>query len=206
MKKKIFIISIPMLPQENLKLLRYDSGDGTYSAQTRFPGIALLEKYATGNVPVKIVTVRTDDENGYTSACYRFFLEELDGLAERTAMALTVDTQITVPHNENEEKERLLLKELFACFEKGGHVYMDLTYGTKLTAIEMFSSLCYAEIVEKCSIKSVVYGKYAFNGAKEGELFDATRLYHTVRLMDAAAQMDRKCFADLIRQLLGDAE
>ena len=79
---------------------------------------------------------------------------------------------------------------------------MDLTFGTKLTSIEMFSSLYYAEIVEKCNIKSVVYGQYTSNGSSEGELYDVTRLYHTVRFLDAAAQMDRKCFENLIQQMM----
>ena len=206
MKQKIFIISIPMQPEENLKLLRYRYRDGALSSPTRFPGVALLEKYAVGKAPVKVVTVRTDDDNGYTERCYGLFHEELCQLAERFGVRLKIDAEIIVPHEESVEKECVLLKELFACFDRGSEIYMDLTYGTKLTAIELFSSLYYAEIVEKCGVQAVVYGKYAFNGSTEGELFDATRLYHTVRFLDAAAHMDRNSFVDLIGQTLAPEE
>ena len=162
----------------------------------------MLEKYITESTPLKLVTVRTSDKNGRTKECCDLFRRELDALSEALGRNLCIETEILVPPEENEYKEKNVLKELFACFEKESYVYMDLTYGTKLTSIEMFSSLYFAEIVEKCNIKSVVYGQSTFNGSSEGELYDATRLYHTVRFLDAAAQMDRKCFENLIQQML----
>lgn len=206
MKKKICIVTVPMLPPADLRPIRYQTRDGDLSSPTRFPGIALLEKHAAGKSPVKLVTVRTDDDNGRTEACYRFFHEELEQLRQRLRPDLAVDTEIVVPHNETGEKERRLLKDLFSCFDRGSYIYMDLTYGTKLTAVELFASLHYAEIVADCSVRSVVYGKYAFSDTGTGELFDATRLYHTVRFLDTAAQMDRASFADLLGQMLAKPE
>ena len=205
MKKKIFVISIPMLPLESLKPLRYRFSETELSGQTHFPGIAMLEKYASGKAPVKIVTVKTDADNNRTGDCYRLFLKELSELSEQTGISLTIDKEISLPHNESENKSRYLLRELLDAYEKSGYVYLDLTYGTKLTAIELFSSLCYAEIYQKCSIKSIIYGKYSFDGLEEGELYDITKTYHMLRFLETAAHMDRNSFGDLIKQLLEES-
>ena len=202
MKKKIFIISIPMLPEENLKALQYRYSDGALSGMTRFPGIALLEKCAQGKAPVKVVTVRTIDDHRRTEACYRLFHEELGRLSVKLNMVLEIGAEIAVPHTEDEEKSRHLLRELLSAYEKSAYVYMDLTYGTKLTAIELFSSLCFAETVYNCNIKAAAYGKYAFNSSGIGELYDVTRLYHMLRFLETSSQMDRASFADLTTQML----
>ena len=202
MKDKLFIISIPMQPEGQLKKIRYLYSDGTYSRKTSFPGIALLEKHAIGKSPVKIVTVRTDDENFRTKECYEIFQKELEDLSKQIGMNLTVQKEIVISHKENNEKQKQFLRELFEFFERSSYVYMDLTFGTKISSIEMFSSLCYAEIVQKCNIKGVYYGKYSFDNSRYGELFDTTNLYHTVRFLETAAQMERNAFADLVKQIL----
>ena len=205
MKKKIFVLSIPMLPAENLKELQYRYSDGRLSVNTRFPGIALLEKYAPGKAPVKIVTVRTDDDNHRTEDCYRLFLEELDRLSGKLGTRFEIETEIVVPHTEDEEKSRHFLRELLDAYENSAYVYMDVTYGTKLTSIELFSSLFFAEICKHCSIKTAAYGKYAFDGSDIGELYDVTRLYHTLRFLETSAQMDKASFADLVDQMLSNS-
>ena len=202
MKNKIFIISIPMLPEENLKALQYRYPDGSLSVKTHFPGIALLEKYTPGKSPVKIVTVRTEDDNQRTEACYRLFHEELGSLSGKLDTPLEIGTEIIVPHIENEEKSRSLLRELLNAYDKSAYVYIDLTYGTKLTAIELFSSLFFAETCRGCSIKNAAYGKYAFDSSEFGELYDVTRLYHMLRFLETSAQMDKASFADLVDQML----
>ena len=202
MKKKIFVISIPMQPADGLKELQYRCPDGGLSAKTRFPGIALLEKYAPGKAPVKIVTVRTADDNQRTQDCYSLFCEELSRLSDRLDIPLQVEADIFVPHTESEEKSRGLLRDLLNAYEKSAYVYMDLTYGTKLTAIELFSSLFFAETCHNCSIKTAAYGKYAFDGSESGELFDVTSLYHMLRFLETSAQMDKASFADLVAQML----
>ena len=201
MTKKLFIISIPMQPIENLKLLHYKSED-TVSCETRFPGIAMIEKFICTDEKIDLVTVRTDDDGKNTKECYKLFKEELSMFGTEKSKQIEIKQEIILPHDENEDKEKETLKKLFDCFEKRCDIYMDITYGSKLTSIEMFSSLCYAEIVKECQIKSVIYGKYSFDDSGVGELFDASKLYHTVRFLESAAHMDRKCFINLIEQML----
>ena len=202
MKKKIFVISIPMLPADNLKALQYRYPDGSLSMETHFPGIALLEKYAPGKAPVKIVTVRTSDDQQRTEPCYQLFHKELGDLSAGLDLALEIGAEIVVPHTENEEKSRRHLRGLLDAYEKDAYIYMDLTYGTKLTAIELFASLCFAEICRGCSIRNAVYGKYAFDNSKAGELYDVTRLYHMLRFLETSSHMDKTSFADLVNQML----
>ena len=202
MKKKIFIVSIPMLPEENLKALQYRYQDGNLSIRTCFPGIALLEKYASGKAPVKIVTVRTNDDGGRTDDCYDLFRKELKSLSVKLDMELQVETEIAVSHTENEEKSRSLLRKLLSAYEKNAYIYMDLTYGTKMTAIELFSSLFFAETSLNCSIKTAAYGKYSFDRSRIGELYDVTRLYHMLRFLETSSHMDKTSFADLVAQML----
>ena len=190
-----------MLPANDLSLIRYKKSDGSFSEKTRFPGIAMLEQYSPGKAPVKIITVRADDVNGYTEECYRLFKGELKDLSQRMGIDFLIDHEVIVPNRETEAKEKYLLAELYASYEKNGYVYLDLTYGTKMTAIELFASLCYAEIARNCSIKAVLYGNYAFDGSEEGELYDVTRLYHTVRFLETASQMDRKSFENLVESM-----
>ena len=205
MRKKTFVISIPMLPADNLKVLNYKNGnDESVCCRTRFPGIALLRDNMFGEVEISIITVRTADAAGRTEYCYELFKKELQELSIETGIELRISREIVIPHNETEAKEKLLLRELFECFPRHANVYMDVTYGSKLTAMEMFSSLCYAEVAEGCSIKSVVYGKYAHDGSDSGELFDVTGLYHTMRFMETASHMGKDAFKDLVRQIVED--
>ena len=203
MRKKTFVISIPMLPAENLKLLEYQNHiPNAESCKTRFPGIALIKENMFGRVENKIITVRTEDDNGRTETCYALFKEELAALAAQTGVALSIDKEIQISHSETDEKGKGLLRELFQSYPEKSHVYMDLTYGTKLTAIEMFMSLCYAEIAKKCNIKSVIYGKYSFDNSEHGELFDVTELYHTMRFMETASQMNAECFQNFMMDIV----
>ena len=204
MRKKIFIISIPMLPMQNLKKLRYRLSDGSFSSETAFPGIAMLEQFSSNDDSVKVVTVRTDDENGRTQQCYDLFKNELSELLSNSKREITVEKEIVVAGEESQSKEKGFLRNIFSCYETHSDVYMDLTFGTKLTSVEMFSSLHYAEIIKNCTVKAVIYGKYSFDDSEIGELYDAASLYHTIRLLDTAIQMKGIYFDDLLNQIIDD--
>ena len=191
-----------MLPSENLKSIRYMLPDDKYTSETRFAGIAMLESFVDLNKKTKIITVRTDDDNKRTEECYALFKEELARLSICKETDLCVTEEIVVPHNEEGEKENLILRKLFESFSEKSDVFLDLTFGTKLTSVEMFSSLFYAEIAKNCSIKKVVYGKFPFGDNNVGELFDATNLYRKIRLLETARFMEKNAFDDLVEKML----
>ena len=203
MRKITFVISIPMLPPDTLKLLKYaDPVNGDIICESRFPGIAMIKNNIHAKADVNIVTVRTIDDNSRSEECYRLFKEELSALSDDISIKLDINTEISVPHNEDISKEKQLLKSLFNSFPENSDVFMDVTYGTKMTAIEMFSSLCYAEIAKKCSIKSIIYGKYSFNGSDTGQLYDVINLYNLMRLIETSSHMDKNSFKDLVLQII----
>lgn len=201
-KKNSVVVSIPMLPPDNLSKIRYRLSEEEFSSETSFPGIALIENFVDLSKETKLITVRTDDDNNRTAECYSLFREELFLLSQRKEIKLDISEEIIVPHNESTEKENLILRALFENFLEKSDVFLDLTYGTKLTAIEMFSSLFYAEIAKNCNIKKVVYGKFSFNESGIGELFDATKLYNKIRLLGTAQFMEKEIFSDFVENNL----
>ena len=194
MRKKIFFITVPMLPESELKTLKYvyENGSGDFSSPTRFPGMAMLEKHFPENEPVKIVTARTDTKNGFSDNNYFLFKNELASLSEKNGRKLTVQSELIIPDAEDSRKQKTFLRELCDQFDEKCDIYMDLTYGTKVTSIGMFSSLVYAEKIQKCLIKEIVYGKYGHDGADEGVLYDISPLYNISMLINAAALMPKK--------------
>ena len=203
-RKKVFYITIPMQNPEFLKELRYrkeDTGE-IYSRPTRFPGIAMLEWNIFGNEEIKIVTIRSQDKNGYTdNVNYPKFKEELASLGEYLGRELVIDEEIVLPLSENKDKQTSFMREICHSFDPKTYIYMDLTYGTKVTPIGLFSSLVYAEKVDECNIKSVVYGNYAFDGTDTGNYFDVKHLYDMAQLINACYLMPKENLRSMIDEL-----
>lgn len=204
MKKKLFFVTIPMLDFDKLKLIRYRKEDKglIFSEPSRFPAIPFLEWSIFGNEDIKIVTIRTDDDKGSTARNYQAFKDELGELSKRLERELTIDAEIILPHEENREKQMHLLKELCSQYEEGTDVYMELTYGTKVTPIGMFSSLTYAEIVKHCNIKSITYGKYPFMG-EVGDLYDVLCLYQMTGVINAAEFLPDDTIDSILNDMWG---
>lgn len=201
--KKIFIASISMLPIEKLTPIYY-SFEGKDTDKTCFPSIPMLERNIAAEDDVKIVAVMTEDDNGRTEQNYKVFLNELKALSARIGKELTVDETVVVPHNEERSKLIGLLKSLCAVFESDAKVYMDVTYGSKVTSIELFSSLVFGAKVKNCDIRSIIYGKYnhAENNEK-GNIFDIRCLYDIINLIYAADYLPENKIEALLDQLWG---
>lgn len=205
MKKRIIFATIPMLPQENLKKINYrkeNTGEFFYEP-SRFPSIPMIEDALIGSNDIKIIAVKTDDDNGRADIAYKFFLEELEELSERTGRELKVEKVIHIPHDETTEKQLSLLKEICKCYEKNADIYMDITFGTKVTPIGMFSSLVFAEKVKGCSIKNITYGKFAHNDSNVGNLYNVKFLYDISSIINAADYMPQEKIESLVVGLWG---
>ncbi len=205
MSKKIFFVTIPMQKPEDLKALRYrkeEEGE-IFSEPTAFPGIELIRESVVGNEEIEINVVRTDDENNRSQKNYLRFLDELAAFSEELGKPLTVKNDIILPHSETREKQVELMKRICACYSDGADVYMDVTYGTKVSTIGMFSTLVYAERIRNCRIKTVAYGKYAHNDTDIGEFYDVSCMYEISMLVHAADYMPAEQVDDLLTQLWG---
>lgn len=203
--KKIFFCSMPMLDADGLKQITYlkDGAKEIVSRPTRFPSIVMLDWSILGNEDVKIVMVKTDDDNDRTQHNIKLFEEELAALSADLEIELKIDAVVTLPHEENREKQISLFKEIASHFEEGADVYMDVTYGTKITSIGMFSSLVYAEKVKKCNVKSVIYGKYSHNGGEIGSIYDVRSMYEIAMLINSVDHLPSTDIDSLISALWG---
>lgn len=203
MRKKIFIITIPMLPAESLKSVQYmkDDSNEIIPIFTKFPGIAMIKENISRNERVKIVTVRTNDDNSYTKGNYELFKNELSDLSAESGLAANIDCEIIIPHDEGLDKQQRFLKHICDCYENKADIYMDITYGTKATSIGMFSSLVYAEKAEECSIKKIVYGKFNYS-SENGSLYNIKSLYDIAMLINSSAYMPKKNIKLLLDTLI----
>ncbi len=187
--KKIFFVSISMLPVDRLVPVYYgfEGEESRADYKSCYPSVPLMERNIAKGDEVKIVAVRTDDDNERTAANFAVFEKELAALGKKAGIPLGVSETVTVPHNEDRKKLVLLLRELSAAFEENAEVYMDVTYGTKVTSIELFTSLVYGAKVKGCDIKSVIYGKFNHaDGAEQGTIYDIRCLYDIANLIYAA--------------------
>lgn len=204
--KKIFFVSISMLPVDKLKPLYYsiEGSNRTTDYKTCYPSIPMIENNVSAEDEVKIVAIMTDDDNDNTKGNFNVFLRELEALSNRIGIKLTVSETVSVPHNETREKLVALLKALSDTYEKGADVYMDVTYGSKVTSIELFSSLVYGVKVKKCNLRSIVYGKYNHNEKEDhGVYFDIRYLYDLSNLIYAADYLPEDKVDSLLDQFWG---
>lgn len=204
--KKIFFVSISMLKPESLVPVNYsfEGKDEMTEYKTCYPSIPMLEQNVKPEDDIKIIAVMTDDDNERSKENYTIFLDELKALSSRIGITLQVADKVIIPHNEDKQKLIALLKELCAAFEKDSEVYMDLTYGTKVTSIELFTSLVYGAKVKNCNIRSVVYGKFNHGeNVTKGTIYDIRCLYDIANLIYAADHLPENKIDTLLDQLWG---
>lgn len=199
------IATISMLEKEKLVKLNYRKGnDGEFFFEPcSFPSIPMIEDGLLGAGDVKIIVIKTDDDNERADFNFKTFCEELEELSNRVGRKLEIDKIIRIPHEETREKQMQFYKELCLSYEEDCEIYMDITYGTKVTPIAMFSSLVYAEKVKNCKIENITYGKYAHNGGDIGNLYDVKSLYEIASIINTADYMSPDKIEVLVNSLWG---
>lgn len=191
MAKKQFFATISMLNPQQLKKLDYVAEFRTdFSLMpTSSPAITMIEMYLQPGDDYEIITIRTDDDNERTKINYEEFKGELRRLSEKKGFDIAISREILIPHNESREKHIGFFRELCDCYEPMSDVYMDVTFGSKVTSISLFASLVYAENVTRCSIGDIIYGKFAYGNGKGGEIFSIRCLYELKELIHGASMM-----------------
>ena len=207
MSKKIIFATIPMLEQRSLKRIQYrkeNNGELLY-LPTSFPSVAMIEGCVTGDDEIKIVVIQTNDDANRSNDNFIKFKTELNELAEEMGINLPITDVLILPHEETREKQIELFRRIAAYYETDFDIYLDLTYGTKVTAIGIFSSLVYAEKVKHCNIKQIVYGKYAHDGSDIGNLYDLKYLYELNMIIHEAQYMDQNSIESMLDSLWGES-
>lgn len=203
--KKIFFVSISMLPVEKLTPLYYSfEGEKAADYKTCYPSILQMERNIKPGDEVKIVAIGTDDDNDRTAENFKVFEQELAALSEKLGVELAVSETVKVPHSESKQKLIFLLRNLCAAFEEDSEIYMDVTYGTKVTSIELFTSLVFGAKVKNADIRSVIYGKYTHGeNVENGTIYDIRCLYDIANLIYAADHLPEEKIEDLLNQFWG---
>lgn len=177
--KKIILATISIQPEGQLKQIYYtrENTPERYAHPVAYPCINMLEEMLEDGEDVKVVALMSRDSQGRGMHNLEIFKADLAALNARHGWDLQVDEVVQIPHEETRAKQISLFRDVCRQYEENARVYMDITFGTKITSIGLFSTLVYAEKVKNCEICSVVYGKYLHGEAPTGELYDIKCVY-----------------------------
>lgn len=187
MSKKQFFVTIPMMNpdpdrekgQNGVIPLKYsfDGKEERGVTVSRFPSIPLLKNCLKAGDDYDIIALWTDDVKGFSKINLENFKSELAELGKELGIdGLRISKEIVIPQEEGRNKQIQLFKQICGSFSSDSEIYMDLTYGTKMSIINEFSTLVYAEKALDCYIEEIIYGRYTFKG-DEGLIFDVRCLY-----------------------------
>ncbi len=204
--KKLFVCTVPMLDKNQLKDLDYQNEKGEFMKKSAFPSIVLLDKYIDENDESEIIisTVRDDCENSTVN--YERFLGELRSLSEEKNVNLVVSKEITLPHNESKVKNLTIFSELMELYSQKENckLYIDMTYGTKITSAEVFASLNFAD-TKGLNIEELCYGFYD-HSIKENDIgvyYSIRYVWDLVSLINTSSKfMNSDKLETLIRNLI----
>ncbi len=183
--KQQFIVTNPILPENmlNSAVYSYSGRDDRQPVEAHFAGIPMIKHNVDKNADIKILVVITKDANGNYEKNYKLFLEELKAISDEIGVDLSSKiTTVEIPFSETTDKHISFFTDMCKGFEEGADLYMDVTFGSKVTSIDIFSTLVYAEKIKKCDIKEVVYGK-GLKGEPQ-EIFDISTLYRMTQLIN----------------------
>ena len=205
MAKKIFFATIPLQQEGKLNSIKYRWGNNGHveTSETRFPIIPLIEENVSAEDKVRIVAIKTNDNEGNCERNIGYLKEELDMLSGELGVKLEVSREIGIDHDESPKKHVQLMREIVGQFEEDSLVYMDVTFGTKATSICSFASLAYAEKLMNCEIAGILYGKYV-HGMETGELYNLKTLYELNMIMQTAQSLPQEYVKDFLDKLWKD--
>lgn len=205
MNNKDFFVTIPMLPPEKLIKLTYkkEGKDNIISRPASFPSLAMIEWNAKKGDNNRIIAVVTDDVNGNSAVNLKKFEEELSELSSDTGIDFKIEEVIYVSQDESKKKQNNLFKNLCSKFKNEHDIYMDLTYGTKVTSIGLFSALTYADKICNCDIKSIVYGNYRFDNSGSGDIYDIRSLYDFSMFIHSAEFLEKENLDVVLNNIWG---
>ena len=205
--KKLFIASIPMLASHFLKELEYHDEKGIFLTRSCFPAIVLLDKYTEKNDESEILisTIRDDCEN--SSLNNERFLAELEKLSEEKGVKLAVGKEIVIPHNESKQKHLVIISELMSFYdtkEENCKLYVDMTYGSKVTSSEVFASLNIAEM-KGLDIEELCYGffDHSIKDNAVGVWYSIRYIYDLISIINTSSKfMPPEKIEGMIRGLI----
>lgn len=177
---KQFFITISMLTKEHLKKIEYswDEHPETEKMFSCFPSIPMIKNNLSKGDEFEIIAIKTKDDGGRSEHNFEVFKSELKTLSDELGMNIEISKVIELPHEETRHKHIQFFNQLCKSYKPKAELYVDVTYGTKISSITQFATLIYAEKKNDCVISQVVYGKFAhIEGNNVGTIYDIASLY-----------------------------
>jgi|GEM_PF-1564253 len=206
MNKKMFIVTIPKRLREGMNDIRYVvHGAEEYITEPGiFPSVSLIEKAAADASLIKVAAIITEDDSGSSERNLSEFRQTIALISERTGTAIELVCVIRAMNDEVRAKQMNLFRDICSVYEEGTEIYVDVTYGTKITSLVLMSTLSYAEKIRNCEIKSIIYGN-AFGKSETdnlGDIYDVRCLYELFMLMGCLDDMPKDMAEKMISGLL----
>ncbi len=207
MKKQQFIISVPVQSANNLKLVEYEytgfpeRNKIMSNNRSRFPGVPMLLHNYDPDSDAEILFIRTINPENENDANNNFEVlqNEIASIPNnpdidetlrekfRGNTLLSNAKEIKLLYEETLEKQIQLIKDICALFKEDADLYMDITFGSKVTPIQSVVSLVYAENAKHMTIKELVYGLCA--GVSVPKIFNVKDLYRIGQSLNVAASV-----------------
>ena len=192
---KIVYSNLPM--KKELNAFRYRSEGNClieYDEEVIFPVNAVLAKSMAKGEKVKVVLLSKIDKEGNSAVNAGIFQQELNCINLSIGADIEYIT-LTTPFAETREVHEKLLRDMVGMLEKGAEVIADITYGPKSLPIIVFAVLNFAEKFFGVTIKSIVYGKVNFVGARRSHIgrYDAALLFELSYKFVGISKCGRGC-------------
>lgn len=201
MARKIYITTVSLQPKTSLRETQYTWGDkGIIETRpTRFPIIPLIEDSALPEDSIKVVAVVTNYDNAKNNF-EEFFKPELAQLEKDIGISIELEV-VNIEYSENQKNQMLIVSQVSEKFETGAKIYIDTTYGTKVTSITNFCLVTYAEMLCDCEICGIIYGEFNHNTGKS-KIFNAKSLYDINCIIQSAQYSPKEEVKKLVDALM----
>lgn len=202
--KRTLICSIPM--KEDVDLSIYTSDDRSLPVSdrpVRYPVNAFLEKTLKAEDSVKAVLLVKKDRFGHYEKNAQGFIDELNAVNGGIGAKISYVT-VESEFEETKTVHEQLMGQIVDAVDTGTHITADMTYGSKDTAIVLFTALNFAEKFLRCPVDNIVYGQANFENGKpvDTKICDMIPLYCLASVTELVRCDDPEKARKMLKSLL----
>lgn len=173
----------------------------TENRETRFPIIPVIAENLKEEDPVKVIVLRTVNED--TQDNLSFFYEELNELGIAQSQVQVIETK----ENQNRMTQVEMLLDLIEAVDGGSLAYLDITFGTKPMAALLLYAASFARKMKDVQIGGIYYGEIPRKGGKPvagaESLYDMTYFIHLGDMINDLDEIGCENPEQMLRMLLG---
>lgn len=185
---RTFVTAIPLQGKKGLEKGIYmpDGFELSENIETSFPIIPIIKEYMRNVEDVKIIALRT--ENNDVKDNYNVFLKELEELNISEGQVVSV----SVEENQNKAIGFATLMRIIDEIPEDSLVYGDITFGTKPMSAVILYAMSFIEKLKDTEVTGIYYGELPRD--------DGNAIWERAKIYDLTAF---KYLSDMIEQLNG---